>query len=182
MTAAPVILVGDSDIARWPPDLWPEGTIECRGRNGWTLREVVEGLIREDDEDAILVVCAGENDIGSLPLSDTQQAFRDLCTMNLFHVLFLGPKFEPWLADDTDSRKAYVLLSQMMGREATPPVQFIDCLLMFCGDSAHQPGALLGGRGRAESRFFDPDQLHLSREGYEIWKTCIEEHVQRLGE
>jgi lysophospholipase L1-like esterase len=59
-------------------------------------------------------------------------------------------------------------------------ILFIDCLTMFCGETANLPGARLGGRARADPRFFASDQLHLSREGYEIWKEAVETGIERL--
>ena len=36
-----VVLVGDSDIERWPPDLAPHGTVKIRGQSGATLEQVL---------------------------------------------------------------------------------------------------------------------------------------------
>lgn len=51
---------------------------------------------------------------------------------------------------------------------------------MFCGDSANQPGALMGGQAIPEARYFDNDQLHLSDEGYKIWKEILEQKILLL--
>eukprot|EP00543_Licmophora_paradoxa_P014920 CAMPEP_0202467924 /NCGR_PEP_ID=MMETSP1360-20130828/73677_1 /ASSEMBLY_ACC=CAM_ASM_000848 /TAXON_ID=515479 /ORGANISM="Licmophora paradoxa, Strain CCMP2313" /LENGTH=57 /DNA_ID=CAMNT_0049092645 /DNA_START=160 /DNA_END=333 /DNA_ORIENTATION=- len=51
---------------------------------------------------------------------------------------------------------------------------------MFCGDSANVPGAVLGGRAIPESKYFSDDLLHLSKEGYTIWKGIVEEKVIQL--
>ena len=54
-------------------------------------------------------------------------------------------------------------------------ITYVNCLTMFCGESGQQPGATLGGKAIPEKRFFDHDLLHLSREGYQVWKNVTEE-------
>ena len=51
---------------------------------------------------------------------------------------------------------------------------------MFCGESANIPGATLGGKAKAEPVYFSSDQLHLSEEGYRIWKRVVEERLSEL--
>jgi lysophospholipase L1-like esterase len=53
-------------------------------------------------------------------------------------------------------------------------IRFVDCLTMFCGESAEQPGAVFGGRAKAEHQYFASDGLHLNDEGYQVWKDRIE--------
>lgn len=53
-------------------------------------------------------------------------------------------------------------------------VYYVDCLTMFCGESANQPGAVLGGRAKAERQFFSDDALHLNDAGYEVWRDVVE--------
>lgn len=57
-------------------------------------------------------------------------------------------------------------------------IHFIDCLTMFCGETANVPGARLGGRARADPRFFASDQLHLSKDGYGVWKDVTETRIR----
>lgn len=149
-----------------------------------------------------VVFCAGENDIGeglSLDKSvhslwqlldvvfDDKYRFKSERTGRTKVVLiFLGPKFEPWLDDDPSSKQDYVNMSRAFERrikehqkeldnsESEDKVHFVDCLTMFCGESAKVPGARIGGRARAEVEYFAADRLHLSRSGYQVWKEKVE--------
>jgi lysophospholipase L1-like esterase len=194
-----LMLVGDSDIARWPPELLPQSnTLQqtlTSGHSGETLQEIVscvqEALeVIQPAETIVLVACAGENDIGNgSSLDDTLSAFQELIRVFFCNdaneptrnkrLVFLGPKLEPWLDNDPVSRKQYVKLSKASQRactkhESANEIIYIDCLLMFCGESGKLPGATLGGKAKAEPHYFDSDQLHLSREGYQVWKRVVE--------
>jgi lysophospholipase L1-like esterase len=112
------------------------------------------------------------------------------------HVIFLGPKFEPWLDEDWDSKKQYSAMSRAFQRccreyengdgsstsnatiDHEKQVHYVDCLTVFCGETAHIPGAVLAGRAKAENRFFASDGLHLSNEGYAVWKRVVEKVIQ----
>lgn len=197
-------LVGDSDISRWPPDLVPTLSasnevvaVKIRGQSGATLEQVLPLLKTELEEASkkkilslTVVFCAGENDIGqNIRLDETLISFRKLLDMLSSdstipgkHLMVLGPKFEPWLECDAACRKQYFKLSNAMERACRKhnfsgdccKITFVDCLTMFCGDSAKQPGAVLGGKAIPEKKYFDHDLLHLSREGYQIWREVIE--------
>ena len=224
-------LVGDSDIARWPKDLWPcaaenDDTVEwpcaihqpthVSGVSGATLSEIrplVHEALRvcatspsipsEDNSILVIVLCAGENDLSTphLTLNDTLAAFQTLvqeiqehsssssaATIPHIHVIFLGPKLEPWLDYDKDARKDYLRLSQRLEQacsaetvQSSFSMEFVNCLLMFCDpESAKQKGALWGGRAKAERKYFDHDELHLSRQGYRVWKQVVEESIQQF--
>jgi lysophospholipase L1-like esterase len=188
--------------------------IQHSGHSGATLTEIlpyIESLLSSEpntkddvgDDDPYLsfvVVCAGENDIGQgKSLESSVEALRQMMGLVLFdtrtrrrrrHFIFLGPKFEPWLEDDYDSKKQYATMSRSFERcchefgeerNVTNNVHFIDCLTMFCGDTANIPGAALGGRAKAEEKYFSSDRLHLNDEGYKVWKSVVEivmeEHV-----
>ena len=56
-------------------------------------------------------------------------------------------------------------------------VLYVNCLLMFCGESGKQRGALFGGRAKAEEKYFDADGLHLSNLGYSVWKEVVEKEI-----
>lgn len=97
-----IALVGDSDVARWPEDLWPTlpsnrkdvtrrpGT-EIFGQSGATLQEVLpllESLLEEKckpssiTETLTVIFCAGENDIGqNVRLDETLINFQKLLEM-----------------------------------------------------------------------------------------------------
>jgi len=181
-----VLLTGDSDIARWPPSLFPNLdslTLEIDGYSRATLDQVVV-KIPSCNENIILVVCAGENDDGhGLSVDDSLGAMdRLLLTKNFGHLIFLGPKFEPWLNEDASSRKTYAKLDKGFRRrcEKVENVTYIECLTMFCGDTANVKGAVLGGRAKAQQEFFEDDQLHLNEKGYKVWKTRIESELSKL--
>jgi lysophospholipase L1-like esterase len=195
-----VALIGDSDIDYWPEYLLPsiEGaTVSIEGYPGDTLDQVVkyvEASLLENEADLlVLVVCAGENDIGDgIPLVESEHAFERLLEIafdrpnpETIRLIFLGPKFEPWLQDDPDAREQYISMSSVFEqyRGVHPMSQFIsfvNCLTMFCGESGEQPGAVLGGKAIAEQKYFQSDQVHLSRDGYEIWKEVVEGNILQL--
>jgi len=237
-----LLMIGDSDIARWPKELLPSvssrddsgdlqqeccetagslptptSPISVSGHSGATLSQIIEPLkegleriaqtprakhraattvLRAPQESVVVVVvCAGENDIGDgVPLAKSEQAletslktvFDDfgsrLSRDFRLHMIFLGPKLEPWLKDDMHARKAYIRMSSSFERicNARDGVIFVDCLTMFCGKSANQPGSLFGGRAIPETQYFNDDQLHLSKEGYLQWKKVVEERIRAL--
>lgn len=204
-----VTLIGDSDIDRWPTDLLPSvlgSKVSVRGQSGATLAEVLP-LMKEELQTTstpqchIIVFCAGENDIAqSIRLDETLTGFRRLLELvfppeeaasahtSSRHLIVLGPKFEPWLEYDAACRKQYFKMSNAMERtcnkyETKAPnhtITYLDCLTMFCGESGQLPGAVLGGKAIPEKTLFDYDQLHLSREGYKIWKGVTEGHIAAL--
>ena len=194
-------LIGDSDIHRWPTHLLPKasGVEECivSGHDGATLAQILP-YVRDivtttnDHNLLVLVICAGENDVGEgLELSTTFKSFQELLDIVFSQssaatkLIFLGPKIEPWLEQDTDSRKQYIRLSRGIERlchesSHAPNMYFFDCLTMFCGETADLPGALYGGRAKAVPSYFAPDGLHLSDAGYANWKRLIEETTCKL--
>jgi lysophospholipase L1-like esterase len=159
----------------------------------------------------IVVACAGENDIGEgLSLGHSVEALREFAD-TIFHehndqcgdndnvfLIFLGPKFEPWLEHDPSEKKKYTAMARAFRRcleeyqyddstntstnisenKKDGRIHFIDCLTIFCGETANVPGARLGGRAKADPRFFASDQLHLSKEGYAIWKEVVETRIR----
>lgn len=154
------------------------------------------GTSNETVEALLVIACAGENDIGQGISLDTSvsslERFLDIlfltddtstgscCTKrNLVHLIFLGPKFEPWLEDDPVYKKKYSAMSRSFARccrrhKYSDHIEYIDCLTMFCGVSAGLPGATLAGKACAEDNYFSDDRLHLSTEGYRLWKEIIE--------
>ena len=156
---------------------------------------------KQTPEPVFLVVCAGENDIGSgVSLNKSNEALESILkTISSVanttkwlrvHLIFLGPKLEPWLQDDSESRKAYIQMSRSFARlckqydddnnnsdQASTcgigKIHYLDCLTLFC-KGANEPGALFGGRAIPQVEYFDDDQLHLSNEGYRLWKKSVE--------
>jgi hypothetical protein len=39
---------------------------------------------------------------------------------------------------------------------------------------------LLGGMAQAQGIYFDRDELHLSNEGYKIWKQVVENRIRDM--
>ena len=244
-----VVLVGDSDIARWPKDLLPSITDTTTtpptmaaantcpknmsaclvsGHSGALLHQIIVPVQEQltavalankeqrnsyNDKDqkwqttttpVFLIVCAGENDIASgMPLTKSISAMESLlqtvCSMASttsqylrVHLIFLGPKLEPWLRDDPDARKAYIQMSRSFARICSQyinnssssitsigSIHFVDCLTLFC-DGANSPGALFGGCAVPHDEYFDDDQLHLSYEGYRRWRDCVESKMRTI--
>lgn len=198
-----VVLLGDSDISRWPPSLYPSSVVSNLGQSGAIisnllpqLQQWLKDMPKNDttslDKINIFVACAGENDIGSGRsvdgLLETFRTFIDELPNPNSYLLFLGPKFEPWLSKDFPSRKQYTKLSDALQRSirnhprfSTKQIIFIDCLTMFCTkETSDVPGAVHGGKALPDTQFFNPDGLHLSEEGYGIWKHLIEDEIGKI--
>jgi len=109
---------------------------------------------------------------------------------NNFHLIFIGPKLEPWLSKDFSSRKQYAKLSNGLQRcmrkhsghnSNSGRMTYVDCLTLFCTeDTANVPGAVHGGRAVPDPVYFDGDGLHLSEVGYAVWKEMIEKEILTL--
>lgn len=249
-----LILIGDSDISRWPSKELPSVSdhvllkhhhlkqiIMNHAKSGANMIDVQvqvqeamkdlnnnllkkssskKGLPLPSDEQQqhpriFFIMCAGENDISSGRSVDyvissfyevVDKIFSGSSCENRPHLLLFGPKFEPWLNDDSSARKSYFQLSDQLSRtcETLSPnltldhhdqnrndrshhchsdgknIVYIDCLTKFCGESASLKGAILGGRARAELKYFDSDGLHLSPEGYKVWREDVENTLSRI--
>lgn len=221
-TGVLLVLLGDSDISRWPPSLYPsiqKDTVEdCYylvrnfARGGAVMADLLSQLQEWRDSNdvgntlesniVLFVVCAGENDVSSGQSIDKIQKTFSSFLEKLFcpnlnsgqintqssneRLLFLGPKFEPWLSKDYSSRKQYAKLSSAFHRTIrkhpgshSQNIVYVDCLTMFCtSESKDVPGAVHGGRAMPDPTFFDSDGLHLSDDGYELWKVIIEKDIR----
>ena len=168
-----------------------------------------------------LVVCGGENDIGcGIPMCTSKLAFQSLLDLvqqtnvqqvskrqhassfqpSIVHLIFLGPKLEPWLRHDSAARKSYIQMSiifeQLCHQQRRKDIEsksvqycdsdikyihYIDCLTMFCGNcGTNRKSALYGGKDTADTIYFHSDQLHLSNDGYEIWKSAVEDKIATI--
>ena len=164
-----------------------------------SIRVVGQGRANEK---LVVVACAGENDIGNGLVLDSSVSSLNACldhifriesaaascgeTIRILSVIFLGPKFEPWLNSDASTKKKYAKMSRSFSRCCnrhlhSDRIHFVDCLTAFCGDSAIVPGAVLGGRAIAQAKYFASDQLHLNDDGYTIWKRTIERLLQLVA-
>jgi len=60
-------------------------------------------------------------------------------------------------------------------------IVYIDSLTMFCGEtSSLSVIGGVGGKAIAEKSYFNEDGLHLSHDGYEVWKREVEAVLERL--
>ena len=156
----------------------------------------------KDDGITIYIACAGENDISSgQSIDKIQHSFSSFLTElfrpkkqnlisndgdNTHFLILLGPKLEPWLTNDHTSRKQYTKLSTALQRiiRKSPDennIVYVDCLTMFCTtESKDVPGAIHGGRAIPDRQYFDSDELHLSDEGYKVWKEVVDEKIQSI--
>lgn len=205
-----VALVGDSDIERWPSELLPisDARVILSGHGGITLPDLlphVEKILVERPQVSdslgssclIIVLCCGENDIGNgISLWNSKRSLQNLldrifsCNSNEVsmerYVVFLGPKLEPWLLDDDSSRKDYIKMSMTfkqccLDHPCCHRIFYVDCLLLFClKETVQMPGSLHGGRAIPDANFFADDRLHLSIEGYEIWKEVVERYIHKI--
>jgi len=143
-------------------------------------------------DDNILICCAGENDISTgRSIDQTLETFRAVLDA-LFpssepdlKLIFIGPKFEPWLINDNTSRKQYTKLNNGLHRairkhHAKDQITYIDCLTLFCTEeTANVPGAI-HSKAIPDDRYFDKDGLHLNDMGYEKWKQIIEQKLMEI--
>jgi len=204
-----IILIGDSDIAYWPKDLlqWQllAGSMNLEalvsGHPGATLAGILpharKVMIRaamkstSKNDTLFVVACAGENDIGEgLSLKKSVVALTEFLNAIFMYrvvLIFLGPKFEPWLEDEKSYKIKYEAMVRAFDKclkdyQKDHPLQtihFVDCLTMFCGETANLPGARLGGRAKADPRYFKSDKLHLSKEGYAVWSRIVKDIIQK---
>lgn len=140
----------------------------------------------------LFLCCVGENDIGGgRSMDQILETFRAVLDgffpqekskhLHNPRMVFLGPKYEPWLTHDNSNRKQYTKLNNGFQRairkhHASAQIIYIDCLTMFCTkETATVPGAIYGGKAMPNSEYFDPDGLHLNDAGYRMWKKIVEE-------
>ena len=222
--------VGDSDIHYWPSKVLPtlDGVVPVAvvsGHSGASLSETLPYLRKVlknhgSSQRLIIVACAGENDIGDdISLDSSLIAMRQfldaifssqMAPSKHHHLIFLGPKFEPWLEDDpwyskmlsvfspcceedddsdqdddSSYKKSYIKMSRAFSQccekhDNADQIKFIDCLTMFCGDTATIPEAVLEGTAKADSKYFAGDRLHLSIDGYKVWQQVVQERIKEI--
>mmetsp|Transcript_18725 Transcript_18725/g.30673 ORF Transcript_18725/g.30673 Transcript_18725/m.30673 type:complete len:212 (-) Transcript_18725:194-829(-) len=203
-----IILLGDSDVSRWPSSLYPGERCVNIAKGGAVISDMQCQLNdwrdfdeRDDESNTLFVACAGENDVSSgQPIDRIQTAFASFL-VELFghkqiitqqqskHLIFFGPKFEPWLTEDYASRKQYTKLSNALQRtirkiqvSLKENIVYVDCLTMFCTNETKDiPGAIHGGRALPNRTYFDSDELHLSEQGYKVWRDIVKEEIERIN-
>jgi lysophospholipase L1-like esterase len=174
-----VLCAGENDIGLGVP---LEDTVERLSSLFDVLRDASVGLVDAAD--------------GDQTTSAAPSGHQECAAGAVVSIVLLGPKLEPWLAGDVESRKQYIRMSRALesrckaatdnARAETAKqllrVLFVDCLTMFFfPDSISRPGALLGGRAVPDSSYFDKDQLHLNERGYLVWKRVAEEALLSVG-
>lgn len=175
-----IALVGDSDIERWPRTEYPATVVTVSGQSGATLSQII---LPDLSEVQAVILCAGENDIGS-PLWQSERALRDLLLQQRIQprVYFLGPKLEPWLQDDPVMRRKYwqmhVSFQRIIRTELASRVRYIDCLFLFCCDDNNNNNKGAVYKATPNPIYFHADQLHLSREGYRVWKELLQAQLE----
>lgn len=207
-----LVMLGDSDISRWPAGLRPEhrdlSPAENLAAGGAVMSDLLAQLGDwrsrgsrggggggECDAAAIFLCCAGENDVGSgRPVDAVLETLRRFLDEAIGgdsgddRLVFIGPKLEPWLADDVRSRRLYTKLNTGLaravrghpsGREGR--AAYVECLTAFCtGETSTVPGAVYANRAMPDGRFFDGDMLHLNERGYEVWKLMVEVEINKM--
>ena len=259
------ILVGDSDISRWPSSEMPslvdhsvmkhhnfkQPIFSNYSKSGELLQNVPSQVAKalkdlkggrkkskskrkqslgrqkhnhhhDHDHDVqhehpsiFFIACAGENDLSSGFSVDTvvhsfhklvDSIFSDSNCHDRPHLIFFGPKLEPWLNDNDNEemRKFYYQLNERLiisssncARDVTidhsakegqnhhchsdgKNVSYIDSLTLFCGQSANERGSVLSGKAKADETYFDVDGLHLNQEGYKVWKQELERTLEQI--
>ena len=209
-----LVMLGDSDISRWPADLRPEHQdlisrappAENHAAGGAVMSDLLTQLSgwrasRESSDDgegitapALFLCCAGENDVGSGRPVDavlgTLRRFLDEAVGGDGddRLIFVGPKLEPWLAEDAGSRKLYAKLNTGLARAVRGHpsgrggrAAYVECLTSFCTEETSTvPGAVYGNRAVPDGRFFDGDMLHLNDRGYRVWKRMVEDTINKM--
>eukprot|EP00559_Dactyliosolen_fragilissimus_P006611 CAMPEP_0184865240 /NCGR_PEP_ID=MMETSP0580-20130426/17408_1 /TAXON_ID=1118495 /ORGANISM="Dactyliosolen fragilissimus" /LENGTH=248 /DNA_ID=CAMNT_0027364345 /DNA_START=137 /DNA_END=883 /DNA_ORIENTATION=- len=169
--------------------------IACAGENDLSKGKNVDSIL----ESFQLFISALELEFKKIISKDCKSTSTpaDLERLNSLKLIFFGPKLEPWLSDDISARKQYFKLNKGLMRackryseefscsESRIPqfhfdVSYINCLTMFCGDTANEPGAVMGCRAIPQEMFFCNDGLHLNQAGYEIWKEVVDKQLLNL--
>mmetsp|Transcript_6325 Transcript_6325/g.11946 ORF Transcript_6325/g.11946 Transcript_6325/m.11946 type:complete len:266 (+) Transcript_6325:136-933(+) len=110
------------------------------------------------------------------------------------HLIFIGPKVEPWMEqDDLDARMSYFQLSERLRSciaklsSSSCPIAtkcksnsifYLDSLTLFCGETSNK--SVVGGQAIAQRIYFHEDELHLSQNGYEIWKNQVDDILSQI--
>ena len=167
-----LLFYGDSDIAYWKnlDKQFQPGVLRC-GVPGAEMGDVVRYAPRmlEKYRPSVIVCVAGENDIGAgaspEAVCQLYVQFCDLVAAALpgTPLLYISTKREPATAD---LQPQYQRLNELV-REASSTrdgVTYIDCY-----------SKMEDARQRPIAKYYGPDGLHLSREGYAFWAELVKE-------
>ncbi len=176
-TTGGILLVGSSSIGLWknPAQDFPGFDIIQRGFGGAQIADVIavaDRIILPYRPRQILLY-AGDNDIasGKSPeqvLQDLKSLVADIhAKLPKAQISFISIKPSPsrWhLADQV--RKANALIQVYAA--AAHPLEFIDVF-----------SPMLGSDGKPRPELFQADNLHLNRQGYDLWVKLIKPRLKR---
>jgi lysophospholipase L1-like esterase len=177
-TAGPVVFYGGSSIRLWETldtDFPGVGTINL-GFGGATLAACVFffGRLVAPCGPRSLVVYAGDNDLGDgRSPADVLASFRELADLvsalpggPRLSMLSIKPSPARWYLIDA-IREANRMIRQEV--ESRPSTFYLDVL-----------GPMLDPDGRPRPELYADDGLHLSVEGYRLWRTLIAAHADTV--
>ena len=169
-----IVFVGSSTIRRWDvASYFPDLKIINRGIDGTELSDAVKYIDRLvlRHEPRLVVVYAGDNDIGSGKLSeqvsvDFERFVRAVHTrLPQTRILYIGIKPSPlrWLQVDR-MRLANQVIRSICERD--------DRLAFLDFDNL-----MLGWDEKPRKELFAEDGLHLSPQGYQLWTAVVRQYL-----
>ncbi|GMH99725.1 hypothetical protein TrLO_g1762 [Triparma laevis f. longispina] len=208
----PILFLGDSDITHW--SALPSNSL-THATSGFTSIDVLNSLSllsspcsskdngndsKEVEEVTHCVMVCGENDLScSIEISyihsvvstikDTIASLPSTLPM-LRHLLFLGPKLEPWQSNNLSSILSYLNLHNQLSYSLPKleidnlQITYIDNFSKFTTSSklTYDLGMFLRSLKEGEvlefeieRKWFKEDCLHLSEEGYGVWEGIVRE-------
>lgn len=172
-----LLLVGSSSIRLWahlPQDLQVGPVLINRGFGGSTMADchlLVQQLVVQYRPRQVIVY-AGENDLaeGRTPAQvlESFQGFVRAVRAELPHVRLAYVSIKPSPARAQlmpQVREANALLQAYV--QTLPQADFIDVFT-----------PMLGAHGEPRAELFGPDRLHMSAQGYALWRSVIAPYVQ----
>jgi lysophospholipase L1-like esterase len=177
-TPGPVVFYGGSSIRLWEtldadfPGVEPVNL----GFGGSTLAACVHffGRLVVPCSPRALVVYAGENDLGDgRSLADVLASFRKLADLASalpgdprLSILSIKPSPARWYLIDAIREANHMIKTEVDRR---PSTFYLDI---------HDP--MLGPDGRPRPELYVDDGLHLSAEGYRLWKSLLSAHADTI--
>jgi len=169
-----IVFVGSSTIHRWDvASYFPDLKIINRGIDGTELSDAVKYIDRLvlRYEPRLVVVYAGDNDIGAGKLSeqvsvDFERFVRAVHTrLPETRILYIGIKPSPlrWLQIDR-MRLANQVIKTICERD--------DCVAFLDFDNL-----MLGWDEKPRKDLYVEDGLHLSPKGYHLWSTVLRPYL-----
>ncbi len=171
-----VLFLGSSSIRRWQDlaDDFPDLQVINRGFGGSRIADSIHFLDRIviPYRPRLIVFYAGENDIaGGLTPEQVFEDYKEFVTrvrraLPRTRIAFVSLKPSPSRAKHLEAfRQANELIRQYTTTHRR--LSFIDVFT-----------PMLGPDGQPRPELFVADRLHLNRQGYDLWKTIIAEHLK----